>query len=59
MCEAVRNHPGSITKSELMEACPDISQITIQRALREFQEQNEILKISGGRYTLYKWNEER
>ena len=59
VCEAVRNHPGSITKSELMEACPDISQITIQRALRELQEQNEILKISGGRYTSYKWNEER
>lgn len=57
--EAVRHHSGSLTKSRLMELCPDISQVTIQRALKELQEQGEIVKIGGGRYTSYKWNKER
>ena len=42
-----------------MKQCPDISQITIQRALIELVEKGEIIKISGGRYTSYIWNEEK
>lgn len=47
---------GTITKAEIMKKCPDISQITIQRALIELQERGKIIKIGGGRYTKYTWN---
>ncbi len=54
--EIIKQKVGTITKSEIMEKCPDISQITIQRALVELQEQEKIIKIGGGRYTKYIWN---
>ena len=47
---------GKITKTEIMEKCPDISQATVQRTLIDLQKQGEILKLSGGRYTAYIWN---
>ena len=56
--EIIKNSLGKITKSEIMEQCPDISQITVQRALADLQAKNEIIKISGGRYTSYVWNRE-
>ena len=54
--EMIRQTVGTITKTEIMKKCPDISQITVQRALIELQEQKKITKISGGRYTKYTWN---
>ena len=57
--EIIRNHLGKITKSEIMAKCPDISQITVQRALADLIKSGEILKIGGGRYTSYTWNRER
>lgn len=57
--EIIKNHLGKITKSEIMEKCPDISQITVQRALADLIKSGEILKIGGGRYTSYTWNRER
>lgn len=57
--EVIKNHLGKITKSEIMEKCPDISQITVQRALAELLKSGEIIKLSGGRYTSYTWNRER
>ena len=54
--EIIKNHLGRITKSEIMEQCPDISQVTVQRALADLLKSGEILKISGGRYTSYVWN---
>ena len=57
--EIIKNHLGKITKSEIMEKCPDISQITVQRALAELLKSGEIIKLSGGRYTAYTWNRER
>ena len=56
--EIIKNHLGKISKSEILEECPDISQITVQRALSEMLEKNEIKKIGGGRYTFYVWNGE-
>ena len=47
---------AEITKSEIMEQCPDISQVTVQRALADLLKNEEILKIGGGRYTSYVWN---
>ena len=57
--EVIKNHLGRITKSEIMAKCPDISQITVQRALAELLKSGEIIKLGGGRYTSYTWNRER
>ena len=57
--EIIKNHLGKITKSEIMAKCPDISQITVQRALADLLRSGEIIKLSGGRYTSYTWNRER
>ncbi len=56
--EVIRKHIGKITKSQIMEKCPDISDTTVQRTLTELLKNNEIIKLSGGRYTSYIWNEE-
>ncbi len=56
--EVIKNNLGKITKSEIMQKCPDISQVTVQRALAELIKKNEIIKIGGGRYTSYVWNGE-
>ena len=56
--ELIKTTLGKITKTEIMEKCPDISQATVQRTLIELQKQGEILKLSGGRYTAYIWNRE-
>ncbi len=54
----IKDHLGKITKAELMELCPDISQATVQRTLAELLANGEITKIGGGRYTSYIWNGE-
>ena len=51
--DIIRQHTGQITKSEVMEACPDISQVTVQRSLAELLDRGDIIKIGGGRYTKY------
>ncbi len=57
--EIVRNTTGKITKTQIMRQCPDISQKTVERALAEMLEHNEVIKIGGGRYTSYTWNWEK
>ena len=54
----IKNHIGTITKSELLEMNPDITDTTVQRTLAEPLKKNEIMKIGGGRYTKYTWNVE-
>ena len=44
-----------INKSYLMERCPDISETTIERSLNTLLKEKKIEKISGGRFTEYKW----
>ena len=56
--EIIRGTLGKITKAEIMAQCPDISEVTIQRALADMLKNGEIIKISGGRYTSYTWNRE-
>lgn len=56
--EIMKNHIGMITKSELMEMNPYISDTTIQRTLADLLKNGEIQKIGGGRYTKYMWKEE-
>ena len=52
----IRQNIGEITKSEIMEQFPDISQVTVQRTLANLLNSGMILKIGGGRYTSYVWN---
>ncbi|MBR0302797.1 MAG: Fic family protein, partial [Clostridia bacterium] len=54
--EIIKERIGPITKSEIMKECPDISQVTVQRALAELLREERIIKIGGGRYTNYAWN---
>lgn len=55
----VRGTPGQITRAQIMEKCPNISQVTVERALTDMVKKREILKIGGGRYTSYIWNREK
>ena len=54
--EVIKTNLGTITKTDIMKKCPDISQVTIQRALTEMLKNGEITRIGGGRYTKYTWN---
>ena len=56
--DIIHGHFGKITKAEIMQQCPDISQTTVQRALNDLTKSGEIIKIGGGRYTSYTWNRE-
>lgn len=47
VAEIIKGTLGKITKRELVERCPDISDTTIQRTLNELLKNGEILKISG------------
>lgn len=57
--EIIKDTLGKITKTEIMQRCPDISQVTVQRTLNDLVKNGEIVKISGGRYTSYVWNKEK
>lgn len=54
--DIIKGHLGKITKAELLQQCPDISQTTIQRTLNDLVKSGEIIKLGGGRYTSYTWN---
>ena len=54
--ELIKNHLGTITKSEIMENTLGISQTTVQRTLTDLVKEGKIIKIGGGRYTKYTWN---
>lgn len=56
VAELIKNTHDIITKSQIMEKCPDISKITVERALAELLKSERIIKIGGGRYTKYVWN---
>lgn len=55
----VHGMQGRITRAQIMEKCPNISQVTVERALTDMVTKGEILKIGGGRYTSYIWNREK
>ena len=46
-----------IDKAFIMNKCPNLSETTIERTLNKLLKENKITKISGGRYTKYKWND--
>ena len=57
--EIIRMTTGRITKAEIMQQCPDVSQKTVERALKDLMDSGMIQKISGGRYTSYIWTREK
>jgi len=44
---------GKITKQEIIESCPDISKITIERTLNSLVKNGYLIKIGGGRSVAY------
>ena len=56
VAEVIKQTLGKITKREILEKCPDISDTTVQRALNDLHTTGNIIKLSGGRYTAYNWN---
>lgn len=54
--EIIKETLGQITKAEILQKCPDISQVTVQRVLNDLLKNGEVVKLSGGRYTSYIWN---
>lgn len=56
--EIVRNTLGQMTRVEIMAKCPDISRVTVERTLKDLVKSGKVLKIGGGRYTAYIWNQE-
>lgn len=54
--EIIKTTLGPVTKAEIVAKCPDISQVTVQRALADLVESGQIIKLGGGRYTKYLWN---
>lgn len=51
----IKETAGMVTKKEILEKCPDISQVTVQRTLAELVGCGAVIKIGGGRYTKYRW----
>lgn len=49
---------GKITKKEIMEQCPDISKVTVERTLTELVKQGYIVKVGAGPATAYVYGEE-
>lgn len=44
---------GKITKKEIMETCPDISQVTVERTLTDLVKKGYIVKTGAGPSTAY------
>lgn len=44
---------GKFKKADLIEKCPDISEVTIERTLKQLLDEGCIQKIGGGRGTAY------
>ena len=57
--EIIKDTLGKITKTEIIQKCPDISQVTVQRTLNDLVKSGDIIKIGSGRYTSYIWNREK
>ena len=49
----IEKQVSKITKREITEMCPDISEGSIERALNQLLNEGIIIKISGGRMTSY------
>lgn len=51
--EVIARWPGPVTKREIMEQCPDIARVTVERALNAMVREGYIEKTGGGPRTAY------
>jgi Fic family protein len=51
----VRNGVGKVAKADILAACPDISETTVERTLAALLKQGKIGKTGAGRGTAYVW----
>lgn len=51
--ELIDSKLGKITKQEIMERCPDISKVTVERTLTDLVKSGAIIKVGAGRKTAY------
>ena len=58
IAKIIEDSLGKVTKQDILDKCPDISETTVQRTLNYLLKNGKIIKISGGRYTSYIWNRE-
>ena len=49
----IDNKVGKITKKEIMEFCPDISKVTVERTLTDLVKSGYIAKVGAGPSTGY------
>ena len=47
---------GKVTKKDILDACPDISETTVEKALGELVKNGTIIKVGSGRGTGYVYN---
>jgi len=52
----IENKLGKVTKKDVMDACPDISATTIEKALGDLVKNGIIIKVGNGRSTSYVYN---
>ena len=55
----IEKNISKMTKKEIIEICPDISETTVEKALSDLIKDELILKIGDGRYTSYIINREK
>ena len=51
--EIIRNNTGKLTKTEILELCPDISPKTVERSLSSLQKSGDIYNKRRTLYNLY------
>lgn len=52
----IENKLGKVTKKDIMDACPDISETTVEKTLGELVKKETIIKVGNGRSTGYVYN---
>lgn len=52
----IENKLGKVTKKDIMDACPDISQTTVEKTLGELVKKETIIKVGNGRSAGYVYN---
>lgn len=52
----IENKLGKVTKKDIMDACPDISETTVEKTLGELVKNGTIIKVGNGRGTGYVYN---
>lgn len=53
VAEVFAQHAGRVTKRMIMEECPDISEVTVKRALQDLVDRGTIQKVGTGKNTAY------